>query len=131
MAGPCDCGRSATQATTICAAHAAHRRQRRRLGALTGPAHHIHQSRGPAGPDEHTQREGGVSMPTYNTPTPIDLAINLQVGAIEVIAGDRADTVTTVSPTNPTKAVDLSLIHISEPTRLGMISYAVFCLKKK
>src|SRR5450759_5124562 len=24
---------------------------------------------------------------------------------------------------------DLSLIHISEPTRLGMISYAVFCLK--
>eukprot|EP00825_Cyclidium_porcatum_P049079 TRINITY_DN8402_c0_g1_i2.p2 TRINITY_DN8402_c0_g1~~TRINITY_DN8402_c0_g1_i2.p2 ORF type:complete len:109 (-),score=31.45 TRINITY_DN8402_c0_g1_i2:15-341(-) len=26
---------------------------------------------------------------------------------------------------------NLSLIHISEPTRLGMISYAVFCLKKK
>src|SRR5450756_1676964 len=25
----------------------------------------------------------------------------------------------------------ISLIHISEPTRLGMISYAVFCLKKK
>src|SRR5450756_72466 len=25
----------------------------------------------------------------------------------------------------------LSLIHISKPTRLGMISYAVFCLKKK
>src|SRR5450756_3074617 len=28
-------------------------------------------------------------------------------------------------------ALKLSLIHISEPTRLGMISYAVFCLKKK
>ena len=28
-------------------------------------------------------------------------------------------------------AEKLSLIHISEPTRLGMISYAVFCLKKK
>src|SRR5450756_2896767 len=28
-------------------------------------------------------------------------------------------------------AITLSLIHISEPTRLGMISYAVFCLKKK
>src|SRR5659263_415532 len=26
--------------------------------------------------------------------------------------------------------IKLSLIHISEPTRLGMISYAVFCLKK-
>ena len=24
-----------------------------------------------------------------------------------------------------------SLIHISEPTRIGMFSYAVFCLKKK
>src|SRR5665648_1119874 len=30
--------------------------------------------------------------------------------------------------TTPTHC--LSLIHISEPTRLGMISYAVFCLKK-
>src|SRR5450756_24138 len=29
------------------------------------------------------------------------------------------------------KHLGLSLIHISEPTRLGMISYAVFCLKKK
>src|SRR5450756_2980236 len=29
------------------------------------------------------------------------------------------------------KVAPLSLIHISEPTRLGMISYAVFCLKKK
>lgn len=45
-------------------------------------------------------------MPTYNTPAPIDLAINLQVGAIEVFAGDRADTVVTVSATNPAKAVD-------------------------
>eukprot|EP00825_Cyclidium_porcatum_P006429 TRINITY_DN13195_c0_g1_i3.p3 TRINITY_DN13195_c0_g1~~TRINITY_DN13195_c0_g1_i3.p3 ORF type:complete len:102 (-),score=2.01 TRINITY_DN13195_c0_g1_i3:64-369(-) len=30
-----------------------------------------------------------------------------------------------------TFTLQLSLIHISEPTRLGMISYAVFCLKKK
>jgi DUF4097 and DUF4098 domain-containing protein YvlB len=45
-------------------------------------------------------------MPTYNTPNPIDLAINLQVGAIEVVASDRADAVVTVSPTSPTKAVD-------------------------
>src|SRR5450759_1389358 len=28
------------------------------------------------------------------------------------------------------QVLGLSLIHISEPTRLGMISYAVFCLKK-
>src|SRR5428012_21405 len=31
----------------------------------------------------------------------------------------------------PDQHGELSLIHISEPTRLGMISYAVFCLKKK
>src|SRR5665648_1139908 len=31
----------------------------------------------------------------------------------------------------PYQNLNLSLIHISEPTRLGMISYAVFCLKKK
>ena len=29
------------------------------------------------------------------------------------------------------KGADLSLIHISEPTRRTPISYAVFCLKKK
>src|SRR5450759_5232956 len=32
--------------------------------------------------------------------------------------------------TPPREGLRLSLIHISEPTRLGMISYAVFCLKK-
>src|SRR5450759_2449086 len=30
---------------------------------------------------------------------------------------------------NGREVLILSLIHISEPTRLGMISYAVFCLK--
>jgi hypothetical protein len=45
-------------------------------------------------------------MPTYDTPNPIDLAINLRVGAIDVIASDRADTVVTVSPTNPAKTID-------------------------
>ncbi len=45
-------------------------------------------------------------MPTYPTPTPIDLAVNVQVGALEVVASDRTDTVVTVSPTHPAKAVD-------------------------
>jgi hypothetical protein len=45
-------------------------------------------------------------MPTFTTPTPIDLAINLPVGVIEIVASDRLDTVVTVSPTNPDKAVD-------------------------
>ena len=45
-------------------------------------------------------------MPTYDAPSAIDLAINLQVGRIEVVAGDRADAVVTVSTTNPEKALD-------------------------
>src|SRR5665647_979242 len=32
---------------------------------------------------------------------------------------------------SPTLFINLSLIHISEPTRRTPISYAVFCLKKK
>ena len=46
-------------------------------------------------------------------------------GAILQLAVDRGIAVLA------TKLPMLSLIHISEPTRLGMISYAVFCLKKK
>lgn len=45
-------------------------------------------------------------MPAFSTPTPIDLAINLPSGAIEVVASDRAETVVTVAPTNQGKAVD-------------------------
>jgi len=45
-------------------------------------------------------------MPTFATPTPIDLAINLSVGVIDVRATDRTDTIVTVTPTNPSKAVD-------------------------
>lgn len=45
-------------------------------------------------------------MPSFPTPTPIDLAVNLQVGDLEIVAGDRTETVVTVSPSNPAKAVD-------------------------
>src|SRR5450759_841331 len=53
----------------------------------------------------------------------LDLALNMrgrvqnfEIDATEMPPGKRARNY-------------LSLIHISEPTRLGMISYAVFCLK--
>ena len=42
-----------------------------------------------------------------------------------------ADTIVQISIGRVVCGAGLSLIHISEPTRLGMISYAVFCLKKK
>src|SRR5659263_154514 len=47
-----------------------------------------------------------------------------------VAFAQQATTTTQTGPTTRTNPA-LSLIHISEPTRLGMISYAVFCLKKK
>jgi DUF4097 and DUF4098 domain-containing protein YvlB len=37
-------------------------------------------------------------MPTFETPRPIDLAINLQVGRIDVIASERSNAVVTVTP---------------------------------
>lgn len=45
-------------------------------------------------------------MPVFSTPEPIDLAITLPVGEIDIVASDRADTAVTVSPTNPEKAAD-------------------------
>ena len=45
-------------------------------------------------------------MPTYNTPNSIDVAIDVTVGDIEIIASDRSDTVVTVVPTNPSKEAD-------------------------
>jgi hypothetical protein len=45
-------------------------------------------------------------MPAFDTPEPIDLAVELPYGRLEVIASDRTDTVVTVSPTNPASASD-------------------------
>ena len=58
----------------------------------------------------------------------MSLALHAQDALVVVIAQQleaRADVV------GVDAVADLSLIHISEPTRLLSISYAVFCLKKK
>src|SRR5450756_1143641 len=49
---------------------------------------------------------------------------------VELAAADT-DVAPQKAPAVMDEIAGLSLIHISEPTRLGMISYAVFCLKKK
>lgn len=46
-------------------------------------------------------------MPTYVTPGPIDLALDIQVGRIDVVATDRADTVVSVTPSNPERPADV------------------------
>src|SRR5660397_293667 len=43
----------------------------------------------------------------------------------------QTTTLRTVLQSPRRSVISLSLIHISEPTRLRRISYAVFCLKKK
>lgn len=40
-------------------------------------------------------------MPTFATPQPISVHIQLDVGAVRIVAGDRADTVVTVTPADP------------------------------
>src|SRR5450756_1394496 len=54
------------------------------------------------------------------------IASQTDVHVDHVVAGGLCDDIVI-----PGILLLLSLIHISEPTRLGMISYAVFCLKKK
>jgi hypothetical protein len=46
-------------------------------------------------------------MTSYQTPEPIDIAIDLPFGRLDVIASDRADTVVTVEPSNPGRAQDV------------------------
>src|SRR5450756_1718281 len=54
---------------------------------------------------------------------------NLDVAKLDLRSLPHAERLVSLEPPAATFAdAVLSLIHISEPTRLGMISYAVFCL---
>src|SRR5450759_3565447 len=86
-----------------------------------------------------TQRN--VRVHTFIGSLAILMGILLRISAIEfamifiaitgVFIAEMFNTVIELSIDLSTPEYNLSLIHISEPTRLGMISYAVFCLKKK
>src|SRR5665647_3848779 len=69
-------------------------------------------------------RDGGEDL--LVVPVLLDLTLGLDLGEIGVVK----DSVV-CSPHRAVAQEDLSLIHISEPTRRTPISYAVFCLKKK
>src|SRR6266542_4325623 len=58
---------------------------------------------------------GGTSMPTFETPEPISVTVDLGVGDIRIVAGDRTDTVVDVSPSDPAKKGDVSA---AEQTRV-------------
>src|SRR5450756_2850124 len=92
------------------------------------------------GDDDRSQREREQCVPERRAPDLLRLDVRVrhleghadregQVGEVTVV---RWFGVVEVDASWPARVVQaLSLIHISEPTRLGMISYAVFCLKKK
>src|SRR5678810_278991 len=53
------------------------------------------------------------------------------ISMIKELEADTAQLKNVLKDSVRVHGIDLSLIHISEPTRQAEISYAVFCLKKK
>jgi hypothetical protein len=56
-----------------------------------------------------------IAMPTFETPEPISVTIELITGDVRVIATERADTTVEVRPSNPT---DESDVDVAEQTRV-------------
>ena len=54
-------------------------------------------------PPARKQRPEGLAMPTFETPEPISVSLELAVGDIRIDASDRTDTVVEVRPSDPTK----------------------------
>ncbi len=54
-------------------------------------------------------------MPTFDTPVPISVLVELGVGDLRVVASDRGDTSVEVRPTNPAQATDVTA---AEQTRV-------------
>jgi len=55
-------------------------------------------------------------MPTFDTPAPISVSVDIGAGSLEIIASDRADTVVEIRPTNPAKKID---VGAAEQTRVS------------
>jgi|1186.fasta_scaffold39529_2 DUF4097 and DUF4098 domain-containing protein YvlB len=54
-------------------------------------------------------------MPTYDTPAPVQIRVDLSGGSVRVRASDRADTVATVRPGNESKSAD---VQAADQTRV-------------
>src|SRR5450756_2196841 len=102
-------------------------RSREREGARAPPSRRSRATRG-AVHSPPRRKDATDDHRRYREPH-MTLKMGLPKGSLEAATLDlmrRAGFLITVAQRSY-----LSLIHISEPTRLGMISYAVFCLKKK
>ncbi|HEV2951532.1 MAG TPA: hypothetical protein VGZ51_05475, partial [Actinomycetota bacterium] len=58
-------------------------------------------------------------MPTFDTPEPISVSVELGVGDIQVDATDRTDTIVEVRPSDPTKKADVAA---AEQTRVEYLN---------
>src|SRR5690349_20976621 len=56
-------------------------------------------------------------MPSFDTPRPITLALEIGVGDVRIVASERADTVVDVRPTDPGKHGDVAA---AEQTRVEL-----------
>ena len=75
-----------------------------------------------------------MNMKSYYYLSLMLCALSAGVSAQEITKSTDVESERTLSADSiitQDKQLDLSLIHISEPTRQAEISYAVFCLKKK
>ena len=81
---------------------------------------------------ELNARGGIVTDQFLRTSDPAIYAVGDAIEVQDFISGERT-MIPLAGPANKQGriAADLSLIHISEPTRQAEISYAVFCLKNK
>jgi hypothetical protein len=65
-------------------------------------------------------------MHTFTTPTPIDVSIDMGVGNVHLVAGDRTDTVVDVRPTDPGAAADVEAAERSTVDHVnGQLTVAV------
>src|SRR5450756_3251746 len=94
------------------------------------------QSRSSAASDVYKRQgysdEGWIELATRSEAAGADM-LELNVSCLQMAcegAGHKVGQSNDLLERYTRVVKDLSLIHISEPTRLGMISYAVFCLKK-
>lgn len=66
----------------------------------------------------HRTHEEGSAMPAFDTPEPISVDIQMYVGRVRIHAGDRADTVVEVRPSDPSteasvKAAEQTIVEFS------------------
>ena len=58
-------------------------------------------------------------MPTFETPQPIAITVDVFVGQVEIIASDRTDTVVEVRPSDPERKAD---VRGAQETEVGLVA---------